>query len=181
MISRRGLHRSLKRIQIHRKLKKSSFDGLEDEIAEEVLEAMLYLMNRKLSKDPDYRRNIEGFQGTYFFKTEDLGATVLVEFKNGQMRETENVTEEDSAKADIVVTFKNGKAFMEFLFAPLKGILKDSFDEEIGVDRPHTFDVMENIRKNEVNVTGNLNYFYKFGFMANHFLLDIQKKIGLPK
>ena len=181
MISRRDLHRTFKRIQIYRKLKKSSFDDLNDEMAEELLQAMLYWMNKKLSKDTAYRKNIEGFHGTYFFKSEDLGATVLVEFKNGQMRQTENVTEEDSAKANIVVTFKDGNAFKDFLLAPFKGIWKDLFDEKIGVDRAHTFDVMENIRKNEVNVIGNLNYFYRFGFIANHCLLVLQKMIGLPK
>jgi len=174
MISRKALYRKfgefnrrINRGKIHGELKKGSFDSINDEMAEEFLQFMVKVMKIKISTDPDYRRNIEAFQGTYLFRSTDREATVLVQFENGQIRDTENVTEEDTAKADIIVSFKNGKAFMNFLLVP--------FRKKKGPERPQTFDIMESIRKNEVNVTGNLNYFYRFGYMANHCFLDLQK------
>jgi hypothetical protein len=91
MISRRDLHRTFKRIQIHRKLKKSSFDDLNDEMAEELLQAMLYWMNKKLSKDTAYRKNIEGSRNS-FFKSEDLGQRCWLDSEWPDAAD-ENVTE----------------------------------------------------------------------------------------
>ena len=34
-------------------------------------------------------------------------------------------------------------------------------------------DILRGLLNNEVLVTGNLNYMYKFGFMANHLQLEL--------
>jgi hypothetical protein len=179
------LYPALRKRRVFKRLRKTALhsfsDSLEDEAAEELFMTSLGLMEIMFLINSDYRRNIEEFQGTYLFRSKDSGATVLVQFDRGQMRTMEDVLEEDSPKADATVTFKNGRAMINFLFNPIARIWEDLTDEEIGVDRPHTIDIMESLRRNEVNFTGNLNYLYRFAFMANHLLLGLEEKLGLPK
>lgn len=121
---------------------------LEDETAETFLEVLLLLMKFKFMLDPSYRRNIENFRGRYQFKSKDGGVTVLVEFDNGKM----DVKEALSEDVDVTVIFKDGRALMNFLF--------------------HR-DILRGLLNNDVTVDGNLNYMYKFGFMANHLQLEL--------
>ena len=69
-------------------------------------------------------------------------------------------SERSTPAADVTVTFKNADALMRFLLAEKK-------------------DILQSLLNNEVQIAGNLNYLYKFGFMANHVLLDYTGK--LPK
>ncbi|HIC92087.1 MAG TPA: hypothetical protein EYP21_08550 [Syntrophaceae bacterium] len=123
---------------------------LEDETAETFLEILLLLMKFKFMLDPSYRRNIENFKGRYQFKSRDGGVTVLVEFHNGKM----DVKEILSHDVDVTVIFKDGRALMNFL------LFKDR-------------DILRGLLNNEVTINGNLNYMYKFGFMANHLQLEL--------
>jgi hypothetical protein len=185
MFNIQGLYLAFRKRKVFKKIRKthsnSLSDNLEDEAAEKLFRGFLGCMEIMLLFDSNYRRNIEGFQGTYLFRTKDSGANVLAQFDKGQMRTMEDVLEEDSPEADVTVTFKNGRAMINFLFNPIARIGEDLTDERIGVDRPHTFDIMESLRRNEVNFTGNLNYLYKFAFMANHLLLGAEKLLGLPE
>lgn len=122
--------------------------SLEDETAETFLEMLLSYMKLKFILDPSYRRNIEDFKGRYQFKSRDNGVTVLVEFDNGKMDVKETLADD----VDVTVIFKDGKALMNFLF--------------------HR-DILKGLLNNEVTVNGNLNYMYKFGFMANHLQLEL--------
>ena len=123
---------------------------LEDETAESFLEILLLFMKFKFMLDPSYRRNIENFRGRYQFKNRDGGVTVLVEFDNGKMDFKETLAHD----VDVAVIFKDGRALMNFLLSK---------------DR----DILSCLLNNEVTVDGNLNYIYKFGFMANHFQLEL--------
>ena len=112
---------------------------------EEFLKLLLNLMELAFRIDPDYRRNIEDFTGSYRFKDRDGEVNVLVKFHDGNMETSEDPIPEPN----VMVTFKDSQALRNFLLAFKKDILKV-------------------LLHNEILVTGNLNYLYKFIFMANH-------------
>ena len=123
---------------------------LEDEAAETLLEKLLLFMKLKFMFDPSYRRNIENFKGRYQFKSRDNKITVLVELDNGKMDIKETLSED----VDVTVIFKDGRSLMNFLLSQNR-------------------DVLRGLLNNEINVNGNLNYIYKFAFMANHLQLEL--------
>ena len=103
----------------------------------------------------DHLRDSEGgyFEGRYLFRTaEQGGIAASATFGNGRM----HVHEDTIPEWDVRVTFTDGKALRKFLF---------SEDQ----------DIINSLAENEVNVDGNLNYIYKFGFMAK----DLLRRIGL--
>ena len=125
-------------------------NALEDETAETFLKALLLFMKLKFMFDPSYRKNIENFKGRYQFKSKGDGVAVLVEFDNGKM----DIKEKLANDVDITCTFKDGKALINFLLSR---------------DR----DILRRLLNNEVTLTGNLNYIFKFAFMANHLQLEL--------
>ncbi len=125
-------------------------NALEDEAAETFLEMLLLFMRLKFMFDPSYRRNIENFKGRYQFKSRDNKITVLVEFDNGKMDIKETLSED----VDVTVIFKDGRSLMNFLLSQNR-------------------DVLRGLLNNEITVNGNLNYIYKFAFMANHLQLEL--------
>ena len=124
--------------------------SLEDEAAETFLEMLLLFMRLKFMFDPSYRRNIENFKGRYQFRSRDNKITVLVELDNGKMDIKETLSED----VDVTVIFKDGRSLMNFLLSQNR-------------------DVLRGLLNNEINVNGNLNYIYKFAFMANHLQLEL--------
>ena len=125
-------------------------NALEDEAAETFLEMLLLFMKLKFMFDPSYRRNIENFKGRYQFRSRDGGITVLVELDNGKMDIKETLSED----VDVTVIFKDGRSLMNFLLSQNR-------------------DVLRGLLNNEITVNGNLNYIYKFAFMANHLQLEL--------
>lgn len=107
-----------------------------------------------LTQDDDFQRNLENFEGRYFFKTADADETIKASatFSNSDMY----VHEDAIADWDVMVTFKNGKALRDFLFSEKQ-------------------DIFDSISRSEVEVDGNLNYIYKFAFMAK----DILRRLDL--
>ena len=118
---------------------------LENDATEKFLEALLYLMKVAFLVSHGYRRNIENFSGLYRFKSQDEGVNVLIRFENGKME----ISQDPAPAPHVQVTFKNSKALRNFLLSFKKDILKL-------------------ILNNEIRVRGNVNYLYKFIFMANH-------------
>ncbi len=55
-------------------------DSLEDEVADTFLDAQLHLMKALFAADPSYRKNIENFQGTYWFASKDGDINRIVRF-----------------------------------------------------------------------------------------------------
>ena len=123
---------------------------LEEEAAETFLEMLLLFMRLKFMFDPSYRKNIENFKGRYQFRSRDGGITVLVEFDNEKMDIKETLSED----VDVTVIFKDGRSLMNFLLSQNR-------------------DVLRGLLNNEIIVNGNLNYIYKFAFMANHLQLEL--------
>ncbi len=123
-------------------------DSLASEFAEDFLLLLLNLMSAVFLFDPNFRRNIEHFQGRYQFKSKDGLITVAALFGNNRLK----VREEEIPDPDITVYFKDGKALMAYLLTP----------------KP---DILGSILRQEVSLDGNLNYLYKFAFMAKRLQL----------
>ena len=127
-------------------------DQICGEVTDEFLELLLKGMDLAFFFSGGYRKNIEGFKGRYLFRTDDNMVTASAIFQNGDMQVRENgITD-----WDVKVTFKNAAALRNFLFS------KDQ-------------DILNSILANEVEVDGNLNYIYKFGFLAK----DLGRRLGV--
>jgi hypothetical protein len=104
-----------------------------------------------LSKD--FRKNIEGFQGRYLFRSADNLVASAATFKDGDMQvEPEGAIDDWNVR----VTFKDWTALRDFLFS---------------VD----LDILDSLLENKVEVDGNPNYIFKFGFMAR----DLGRRLGV--
>lgn len=128
-------------------LKKFS-DCLTSEFAEDFLQLMLGLMSMVLMFDHDFRKNINGFEGRYQFRSKDGCITVAALFRNNWLE----IREEEISNPDITVIFKDGQALMGYLLTP----------------RP---DILGSMLRQEVLLDGNLNYLYKLGYMARRLQL----------
>lgn len=133
--------------------KKKVVKSIMSEMTETFLEFLLWGMKFYLIINPDYRRNINDFHGLYRFRDRAGRVNVLVKFAHGKM----TYSEDPVPVADVTVFFKDERSLRNFLIASKK-------------------DIMNSILNNEINVSGNLNYLYKFGFMANNLLLEFQGK-----
>jgi hypothetical protein len=121
---------------------------LSGKVTDEFLELLFRGMKLAFFLMKDYRKNIQNFSGRYFFNTSDGCVAASVVFKNGKMKVLEN----EISDWNIRITFKNAGALRRYLFS------KDQ-------------DILNSILANEVEVTGNLNYIYKFGFMVRELML----------
>ena len=125
------------------------FKTMESEAAEEFLKILLKVMALVFQLNvKDFRKNIGGFTGRYLFMSKDREITVSAIFNNGSMK----VVEKPIADADIVVKFRNEKALMEYILSP----------------KP---DILGSMLRQDVTLNGNLNYLYKFAYMAKRLQL----------
>ncbi len=121
---------------------------LTSEFAEDFLQLLLGLMSVVFLFDHGFRKNIEGFTGRYQFKSKDGCITVAALFGDGSLE----VREEEISDPHITVMFKDGRALMGYLLTPKPDILGSMLRQEVSLD-------------------GNLNYLYKFAFMAKRLQL----------
>ncbi|MCL4503297.1 MAG: formate acetyltransferase [Deltaproteobacteria bacterium] len=169
--------------------------SLEDEAADKLLKTLLSLMKLAFWLSPKYRRkNIENFPApaSYRLKVEKGKMNVLVKFGNGKM----NFTSKDpDFIANLSVTFDNSEAVINFLLADFWNALGNylkSYPRFLGdvlhVDFGRGLrdfllahrqalrdflmvfkkDILKVLEGNKIQITGNLNYLYKFAFMVNH-------------
>lgn len=131
-------------------LQKQFRDCLASEGAEEFLKILLNLMALAFVMDSEFRKNIKGFNGRYLFKSVDGSITVSALFRDNQL----HVREEPIANPNITVLFKDGRALMNYLLSP----------------KP---DILGSIMRQEVTLDGNLNYLYKFAYMAKRLQLKV--------
>lgn len=122
---------------------KETLAALSGAATEKFVELLLDGMNEGFVRSSSYRRNIENFKGSYVFRTADDRVCLAAIFDQGRMEVRESAPDD----WDTRVTFQNVPAFQKFLF---------STDQ----------DILNSLLANEVEVDGNLNYIYKFGFMA---------------
>ncbi|MFC1516690.1 hypothetical protein ACFL7E_08040 [Thermodesulfobacteriota bacterium] len=120
------------------------------------LDFLLKYMDLTFLVCPGYSMNIEDFRGRYLFRTNEetkAGRPVVagaVTFENGDMK-VDREPEDDPDQWDVRVKFENAEALRAFIFS------KDQ-------------DILESLLENKVELDGNLNYIYKFGFMARDLL-----------
>lgn len=121
---------------------------IESGIADTFLETLLRLMSLALLFDHDFRRNIEGFSGRYLFMSKDGGVTAGAVFADSHLEILSGAV----ANPDITILFKDGRALMDYLLTP----------------KP---DILDSMLRQEVSLNGNLNYLYKFAYMARRLQL----------
>ncbi len=131
-----------------KRLRKRFLQCLESEAAEEFLEMLLKFMSLAFFLNRDFRRNIKGFNGRYLFKSRDNSITVAVTFKDNRMK----VCEKELKDTNVTVVFRNGRALMGYLLSP----------------KP---DILGSLLRQDVTFNGNLNYVYKFAYMAKRLQL----------
>lgn len=133
--------------------------------AEVVLLGLFDWMQLQLLRG-EFRSLLGDFRGLLLFSTKDGRVHRYAEFHDGTMHHEGNA----DRKPDVTITFADGRALVNFLFSPLRDRLNALAAGEVG--GPPAFDILASMVKNEVTVDGNLNYLYRFGFLANHLLLE---------
>ena len=128
--------------------------SIESELAEEFLELLLKGMSLFMIINKEFRKNIQDFRGRYLFRSSDNQITVAAHFNKNRMKVKEGVIDD----TDITVIFKNAAALRNFLLAPKPDILNAILNQDITLD-------------------GNLNYLYKFAFMAKRLQLMVTGKV----
>ncbi len=125
---------------------------LEGRVTDKFVEFLLEGLDLAFALSRSFRKNIKDFEGRYLFRTADDLVAASAIFRDGNM----NVREEAIDDWDTRVTFKDAAALRDFIF---------SRDQ----------DILDSILANTVEVDGNLNYIYKFGFMAR----DLGHRLGI--
>ena len=131
---------------------KSKFNGeiknFESKLAEGGLEFLLNAMRFAFLHNDDYMKNIKNFHGRYLFKGKDNSFLVATVFNNGKME----IDDKEIDNPSITVYFRDPAILWNFILSP----------------KP---DILNAILKQDVTLDGNLNYLYKFAYMANHLRL----------
>jgi hypothetical protein len=133
---------------------KKFLDSLSSEFAEDFLQLLLSLMSVVFLVDHNFRKHIKGFNGRYQFKSKDGYLNVAALFEDGRLEIHEGII----PNPNITILFKDGKALMGYLLAPKPDILGSMLRQEVSLD-------------------GNLNYLYKFAFMAKRLQLMASGKM----
>lgn len=127
-------------------------DQFSGPLTDQFLELLLRGMEMAFALSKSYRKNIEGFQATYVFKTRDGTVGVSALFENGRM----SVDPKARPSCDTLVTYKDANALFCYLLAK----------------EPDTLDA---ILAASVEVEGNLNNVYRYGFLAR----DLMRRMGV--
>jgi hypothetical protein len=117
------------------------------EITDDFLETLLDGMKLAFKFMSDYRKNIEGYEANLLFQTRDGTVEAAAMFKDGKMKVDHGVIDD----WDVRIIFTTPKDLRDFLFS------KDQ-------------DIINSLMKNAVDVDGNVNHIYKFGFLAKDLL-----------
>jgi len=127
------------------------------EITDDFVELMLKGMDWFFLLTPDlrFRENLKNFNGRYLFKTANETVMTSATFSNGNMHVHKNAINDWDTK----VTFKNPKAFREFILSEKQ-------------------DIFDWLSRNEIEVDGNLNHIFKFAYMARAVVDKIERAFG---
>lgn len=134
--------------QTLKKLGEKLNNSFASETAEEFLQTLLNLMGLMFTFHDGYRSNIRNFEGRYQFCSKDGEVTVAALFRDNRME----VVEKKIDRPDITITFRNGRTLLNFIMSPRQ-------------------DILGSMLRHDVMTEGNLNYLYKFGFMAKQLQL----------
>jgi hypothetical protein len=119
-----------------------------DDLLELLLDgmAMAFLLSRS------FRDNIRGFSAKYVFTTADGSVGASARF-DGKLMHVDDKPADDWT---VRVRFKDAAGLRRFLFGKNQ-------------------DILDSVLANDVEMDGNLNYIFKFGFMAR----DLERRLGL--
>jgi hypothetical protein len=95
--------------------------------------------------------NTQGFEGRYVFRSKDDHIHASALFHHGDM----HVHTSAVADWDISIIFRDVPSFWRFLFSGGN-------------------DILQPILNNDVEVFGNVNYLYKFGYMARDLMQRVE-------
>lgn len=137
---------------ILKQLNKSLTREYCDEVTKDFFELLLRGMDLAFLLSKDYRKNIKGFNGKYLFRTAKGSVTASAIFADGDMKVSEDAIDD----WDVMVQFKDAQALSRFLL---------SRDQ----------DILNSLLKNEVEVHGNANYVYRYGFLVR----DLGRRLGV--
>lgn len=130
-----------------------AIERIRAKATDELLETLLLAMDLCFSLDASYRAsNLRHFSGRYVFVSSDGAADATVWFEQERMGRSSRAEPDFTVR----VRFKDAAALRRFLFA----------------DSP---DVLDALLANDVELDGNLNYIYKFGYMVK----DLERRLGL--
>lgn len=128
-------------------------DSAESEFAEKFLEALMNAMKIAFVWVKDFRKNIKDFNAKYFFKSRDEDITVSAIFENGKMI----ISEKKPDDPNVTIVFRNAKTLRDFLLSPKQ-------------------DILGSMLRQDITINGNLNYLYKFAYMAKRLQLMVTGK-----
>lgn len=136
-----------------KKLRNQLLGEITDDFVELMLKGMDWFF--LLTPDVRFRENLKNFNGRYCFKTADETVMTSATFSNGNMRVHKNAIDD----WDVKVTFKNPKAFRELILSEKQ-------------------DIFDWLTRNEVEVDGNINHIFKFGYMARAVMGKLERAFG---
>ena len=138
---------------------------VKEEVTEEFLKALLQFFRISCCFDKYLRRSIENFKGQIEFRSENKGIRVVAEFRDGYLHPRElKPNEQLTPPANASIVFKNPEAVQNFLLPP-------------GGSEGRK-DVLRSYLNNEIRLEGNLNYIYRFGFLATHVQRHLLQPLG---
>ncbi len=140
------------RNSLHRQLCRPLVEQLRGKVTDDFLELLLRGMEISFCLLKGFRENIEGFTGTYVFGTDDGRVGCSAVFQGGNL----DIDPKPRSSYEVRVSFKDAQALWRFLLSENQ-------------------DILNSILANDVDVDGNLNYIYKFGFLAR----DLQHRLGV--
>ena len=115
----------------------------KSEYGHKLLTGLLKLMNLAFSMDTSLRKNLENFDGHYLFRIEEEDYAVAARFNENGI----TVKQGEPEQTDICIRFRNARVLSDFLL---------SSDP----------DILDAVLKQDVAIDGNLNYLFKFAYMA---------------
>lgn len=141
--------------RVSRWLSRSFVAQAQIEATDDFLEALLGAMDLAFDLDRRYRHeHLDDFRATYVFTAgagpDAVGATAR--FDGGRM----TVETEPAGDFTVRVRFADAAGLRRFLFAERQ-------------------DVLDSVLAHDVELDGNLNYIYKFGYMAR----DLERRLGV--
>ncbi len=149
--------------------------GLVPQTAQEILELLIWLMQKRLGLDAflhwfglrPYRPYFEDFHGCCQFIARDGTVKLLVQFKNGTVEMSEGV----APCADATITYADGLAVMNCLLSPIWSVIEHPEVRKRG--EPDTFNILDGILNNTIQISGNPSYLFRFAFLSNYLLLEL--------
>lgn len=145
-----------RKFSLNRVIKKIDhiINNIGSKLMDDFLELLLKMMRLASCLNINgFKKNIEGFNARYVFKTADNKVASSVIFEDNKMKV--KGTEIDNPKVKVI--FKDSEALCKFLTSG-------------------TPDVFDYVLKNKLSYEGNLNYLMKFAYMAIHLTQGLVPK-----